>query len=199
MKKVSFKSAYFSLLLLITVIIIGIAGYSIIEGFNFTDAFFMTIITMATVGFREVHPLSPVGMWFTAFLIIFSFGIFAYAVTTLTRYVIDGIFRNYYKDNKVKNRIKKLSGHVIICGYGRNGRQAAIELLEHEESIVVIDKNEEVIEEIRRGKEILYVNGDATKDEVLKKYHVLLFLRIFVRKQLGNRILEMCRGLISLD
>ena len=100
---------------------------------------------------------------------------------------------------KVKNRIKKLSGHVIICGYGRNGRQAAIELLEHEESIVVIDKNEEVIEEIRRGKEILYINGDATKDVVLKKYHVLLFLRIFVRKQLGNRILEMCRGLISLD
>ncbi|MBN1182745.1 MAG: potassium channel protein [Bacteroidales bacterium] len=167
MKRQSFKPVYLSVIFLILAILIGITGYMVIEGFNFTDAFFMTIITMATVGFREVHPLSPVGMWFTAFLIIFSFGIFAYAVTTLTRYVIDGIFRNYYKDNKVKSKIKKLSGHVILCGFGRNGRQAVTELLEHDVDIVIVDRNEEVMEELRLDKRLLYINGDATQDEIL--------------------------------
>lgn len=166
-KRDTFRSAYFSFFLLLLVIIIGTVGYTIIEGFNFTDAFFMTIITMATVGFREVHPLSTAGMWFTAFLIIFSFGIFAYAVTTLTRYVIDGVFRNYYKDNKVRNKIKKLEEHVIICGYGRNGHQASIELLEHETPLVVIERDEQVIEEMRKSNEVLYIEGDATNDEVL--------------------------------
>ena len=173
MKRESFKSVYLSVAFLVLVILIGILGFMLIEGFNFTDAFFMTIITMATVGFKEVHPLSPVGMWFTAFLIIFSFGIFAYAVTTLTRYVIDGIFRNYYKDNKVKSKINKLSGHVILCGFGRNGKQAVTELLEHDVDIVVIDRDEEVIESLRLEKRILYVNGDATQDEVLHAAQII--------------------------
>ncbi len=110
----------------------------------------MTIITIATVGFQEVHPLSDVGRVFTAFLIIFSFGIFAYAVTTFTRYIVDGIFRNYYKDNKVKKRIRKLKNHVIICGYGRNGKQAVANLREHKEGFVIIEKNESLVEKFAR-------------------------------------------------
>lgn len=104
----NFRKAYIALGLLVGIIIIGVLGYMFIEGFNFTDAFFMTVITISTVGFNLVHPLTPVGMWFTAFLIIFSFGIFAYAVTTFTRYAVDGVFRNYYRNNRVKNKIKQL-------------------------------------------------------------------------------------------
>ena len=111
----------FSLLLIIS--IIGISGYMVIEKMTFTEAVYMTIITVATVGFKEVEPLSELGMWFTSFLIVISFGIFVYAVTSFARYIIDGVLRSYYRDRRMTRKINKLSNHVIICGYGRNGRQ----------------------------------------------------------------------------
>jgi voltage-gated potassium channel len=75
----------------------------------FTLGLLISIITIATVGFEEVHPLDNTGMWFTSFLVIFSIGIFAYAVTTFTRYIVEGVFRNSYKDTKVKRKIEKLT------------------------------------------------------------------------------------------
>lgn len=85
-----FKEIYISLLLLSVVIVTGVFGYAVIEGYTMVDAFYMTIITISTVGFREVHPLSDQGKVFTAFLIIFSFGIFAYTVSYITRYIVNG-------------------------------------------------------------------------------------------------------------
>ena len=166
--KSEFKPAVYAFVLLVSIVGIGIIGFMIIEGFSFIESFFMTIITVATVGFQEVHPLSDVGRIFTAFLIIFSFGIFAYAVTTFTRYIVDGIFRNYYKDNKVKKRIRKLSNHIIICGYGRNGKQVALNLREHKEDFVIIEKNESLVQKIREDESLLYVEGDAANDEILE-------------------------------
>ncbi len=167
MKRDSFKDAYLALGLLITVMTIGVIGYMLIEGFTFNDAFFMTIITIATVGFREVHPLSTVGMYFTVFLIITSFGIFAYAVSTLTRYVIGGALGHYYKNRKVRNKIQQLKEHVIICGFGRNGRQAVSELLDHNVPLIVIESNEVTMDEVLENPELLYIHGDATQDEIL--------------------------------
>jgi voltage-gated potassium channel len=163
----NFRSIYFSIGLLLLVFIIGTLGFMIIEDFAFHDAFFMTVITISTVGFREVHPLSDAGQFFTAFLIVISFGIFAYAVTTLTRYIVDGVFRNYLKDNKVKSKIAKLSDHVIVCGYGRNGKQAIEELKRHNFQVVIVDSKEDTIESIREKPELLYIQGDATEDEIL--------------------------------
>lgn len=163
----NFKSVYVAIGLLMLIVISGTVGYILIEGFTFTEAFFMTVITISTVGFREVHPLSEFGQFFTAFLIIISFGIFAYAVTTLTRYIVDGVFRNYIKDNKVKTKIEKLSNHVIVVGYGRNGKQAIKELIRHKFSVVVIDNNDAIIENIREDASMLYIKGDATQDETL--------------------------------
>lgn len=167
MKRDSLKSAYIALGMLFTIITIGVTGFMLIEGFSFTDAFFMTIITIATVGFREVHPLSPAGMYFTAFLIVFSFGIFAYAVSTFTRYVVDGAIGHYYKNRQVRTKIQRLKDHVIVCGYGRNGRQAVQELLDHNASIVIIERDDESMEHILENKKLLYIHGDATQDEVL--------------------------------
>ena len=166
--KSEFKPAVYAFILLISIVSIGIIGFMIIEGFSFIESFFMTIITVSTVGFQEVHSLSDVGRIFTAFLIIFSFGIFAYAVTTFTRYIIDGIFRNYYKDNKVKKRIRKLKNHVIVCGYGRNGKQAVFNLREHKEDFVIIEKNESLVAKIREDESLLYIEGDAANDEILE-------------------------------
>ncbi|HYW95402.1 MAG TPA: potassium channel protein [Bacteroidales bacterium] len=159
------NTGYIAFALLVFIVLIGITGYSIM-GYSFTEAFFMTVITIATVGFKEVKELDPEGMWFTAFLIIFSFGIFAYAATTFTRYVIDGVFRNYYRDNKVKRQIEKLRDHVIICGYGRNGKQAAIELAGHNVPVIIVEKDPSALEKLRESN-ILYLEGDATLEETL--------------------------------
>ncbi|HKL07189.1 MAG TPA: NAD-binding protein [Bacteroidales bacterium] len=165
--KENFKSIYIAIGLLMLVFMLGTIGYMVIEDFTFSEAFFMTIITISTVGFREVRPLSELGQFFTAFLIIFSFGIFAYAVTTLTRYIVDGVFRNYLKDNKVKTKIEKLKNHVIVVGYGRNGRQSIEELKRHKFPIVIVDNNESIIQDIRHKAELLYIYGDATEDQTL--------------------------------
>ena len=113
MKRESIKSAYIAITLLITAIFVGVTGYMVIEGWSFSKAFYMTIITITTVGFREVEPLSTVGMYFTTFLIVSSFGIFAYAVTTFIRYVVDGTFRNIFKDTRVKRKIRKFQRSIL--------------------------------------------------------------------------------------
>jgi voltage-gated potassium channel len=167
LRKENIRSMYVSITLLLLVVVIGTVGYILIESFTFTEAVFMTIITISTVGFREVHPLSGLGQFFTAFLIIISFGIFAYAVTTFTKYIVDGVLRNYLKDNKVKTKIEKLSDHVIVVGYGRNGNQAIKELIRHKFQVVVIDNNDAIIEKIREDANLLYIQGDAIQDETL--------------------------------
>jgi len=156
------------ILFLALIVFIGILGYMLIEGYSFIDAFFMTLITMSTVGFSEVQPLSDIGKLFTSFLIIFSFGIFAYVVSTFTRYVIDGVFKNLYIDSKVKKRIAKLRNHVIVCGYGRNGCQALTGLIEHNEQVIIIESNAEIVENIREETDYLFIHGDATQDDILE-------------------------------
>ena len=164
--KSRFTRFYWAIGLLLSVIILGVTGFIILEHYSFSEAFFMTIITIATVGFREVKPLSTVGMYFTAFLIIISFGIFAYAVTSLTQFVVDGVFRNYFRNRRMQSKIDKLKNHVIICGYGRNGKQSVQELVSHNVPLVVIESDPAHLETLV-GSEILFIEGDATQDEVL--------------------------------
>jgi len=172
LKKEGLKSVQFALLLLLMIVIIGVFGYMFIEKYSFPDAFFMTIITMSTVGFQVIKPLSPAGQIFTSILIVISFGIFAYAVTTLTRYIVDGIFRNYFMDTKIRNRIEKLKNHVIICGYGRNGKQSIEEVIKHRIEAVIVDKQESIIEDIRKTPNMLYIQGDASDDETLENANI---------------------------
>lgn len=164
-----FRRLYYAALLLLGVVCIGIAGYMLIEGYRFFDAFYMTIITIGTVGFMEVQPLSDPGRLFTAFLIITGFGTFAYAITSVTSYVIDGEFRDYYRHHKTLNAIEKLNGHVIICGYGRNGRQAAQVLKKHDKRFVVVEEKKDEVEKLNHKFSHLVLEGDATQDEVLLK------------------------------
>jgi len=170
MNRNKLKHAYVTLALLISIIIIGSIGYYLL-GFTPSEAIYQTIITMATVGFEEVHQLDNHGMWFTSFLVVVSIGVFFYAVTSFTRYIVEGVFMNSYKDNKVKRKIEKISDHVVICGYGRNGKQAAIELLQHEVKVVVIEDQAETVQLLRETNGMLYVEGDATDEEVLKLAH----------------------------
>ena len=146
---------------------IGVVGYMFFEGFDFWEAVYMTVITVTTVGFNEVKPLSFEGRIFTIFLILGSFGTFAYTITEVTKYVVDGEFRRLLLHMRVDRSINKLRNHTILCGYGRNGRQAYQTLIENGVNCVVVEKDKEILAELTDNSNVLYVEGDATHDDVL--------------------------------
>ncbi|MEA1875678.1 MAG: potassium channel protein [Bacteroidota bacterium] len=158
-----------AVILLIVVIIIGIVGYQTIEGYTFEEALYMTVITMSTVGFTEVRALTPSGHLFTVFMIFASIGIFAYVLGTFSRFLIDGGFRDYTFNRKLGRRIKRMNGHVIICGYGRNGKQVSIELSNHKRTFIIIESNDKVIQQIREDGIRNLIQGDATHDDILER------------------------------
>ena len=168
-----YKHILLPLYLIIAITIIGTIGYQLLCGYPFVDAFYMTIITIATVGYGEVHTLDATGRMFTAFLIIVSFGTFAYAVASLTRFVLDGEFNKLFKIRKLNATIEKMSGHVIICGYGRNGRQAAQVLKKHKQRFIVIEKNTELTNSMQHQYSDLVINANAILDETLLKAGIL--------------------------
>jgi len=153
--------------LIVSALIIGIAGYMWIEDYNFIDAVFMTIITIATVGYREVKELNTGGKIFTSFLIIYSISTFAYAISVITRYVIEGEFQTYFRHYQVNKEIQKLKNHIIVCGYGRNGKQACDQLRSEGVRFVAIESNPQIIAAMQEEQDLLFIEGDATKDEVL--------------------------------
>ncbi|HXC06422.1 MAG TPA: potassium channel protein [Bacteroidia bacterium] len=168
-----FRKIYISIGLIILIILVGIAGYMSIEHWNFFDSFYMTIITISTVGFAEVHHLSDPGRLFTTFLIIGSFGTFANAVFTITRSFSDGAFLKYINDLRLFASIDKLENHVILCGYGRNGKEAAHVLKNHDQRFVVVEEKQQVVDAMStRYKELILV-GNATQDEVLLRAGVM--------------------------
>jgi voltage-gated potassium channel len=168
----SFKSVYFLLALILGIIVFGTVGYILIEGYRLLDAFYMTVITIGTVGFREISPLSDAGKIFTALLILISFGSFGYVITTFTKFMVEGFFKNYYQLSKMKNKISKLEGHIIVCGYGNNGTETVHELLEHSEKVVIVEKMPEIIEQLRKNPDLLFIEGDATNENILRETNI---------------------------
>ena len=148
-------------------IIIGIGGYILLEGYNFVEAFYMTMITITTAGYMEVHPLSNAGRIFTSFYLVTNIGIFFYGATAIVGLVIEGEFRNFYKNYNVKKKIGELSNHVIVCGYGRNGKQVCLELKDDKHPFLIIEKRENIVEELKQNQDTLFIDGDATEEEVL--------------------------------
>jgi len=164
----SLLSARMALLLLLIDILLGVVGFTLIEGFGLMDAVYMTIITLSTVGYTEVQPLSTIGQLFTSVFILLNIGLFAYLVSVFSYYIIEGeIFKNMHT-NLIRDNIDKLSGHVILCGYGRYGKEAAGHFLKHDIPFVIVDESEEEIENLQKSeKELLYILDDATHDEAL--------------------------------
>jgi voltage-gated potassium channel len=132
----------------------------------------MTIITVSTVGFREVHQLSAGGMIFTSILIISSFGTFAFALKSITNFLAGGEYKSYVKDKKILKEMNKLQKHVIICGFGRVGMQVAEDLKAHGTKFVVIENNEDVISEYEGQLGYLFLKGDSTLDENLMRAQI---------------------------
>lgn len=173
MEVINFLRNYYRLFLplalMLAIVLIGTIGYHFISGYPFFDAFYMTVITVATVGYGEIHPLDVPGRIFTSVLIFLSFGTFAYAVSSITKFVTDGELNNFFKKRKLQKELENLSNHVIVCGYGRNGRQAAHVLKRHNQRFVVIEKASSLTEQIDHDYKHLVLNADATQDGVLEK------------------------------
>jgi voltage-gated potassium channel len=165
----TFKKLYVALVALAAVIVMGVFGYMFIEGYTLLQAFYMTVITVSTVGYGEVEPLSEAGQLFTSFLIISSFGIFAYGLTQLSQSVFSGDLGRYLKRKKVEKKLSQLKNHAIICGFGRNGRRAFERLRAHGLNVVVVENRSENLDKVPKQKGVFYVNGDATQDEILEK------------------------------
>jgi voltage-gated potassium channel len=171
---VNFRRFFFLSSLIVLVVVLGTTGFVFIEGYTFLEALYMTVITVSTIGYGEVRHLSNAGRVFNIFLIGASLITTAFAITMLTRYVVDGEINRYFKHRRIMSAIDQLSDHVILCGYGRNGRQAAETLKRHKVNFVVIEKDELRIEqEALNGSKLLFIKGDATEDETLMRAGIL--------------------------
>lgn len=145
---------------------IGSGGYILIEGWPWTDSVYMTVITISTVGFGEIRPLSPIGRVFTGGLIVLGVSTTAYAISTLADVIVAGEFRSLIWRKRMQNRIDKMNGHFIVCGYGRVGEQVVHELLGNRVSLVVI----EILSTLGPDLEnlgVIPVEGNATDDAAL--------------------------------
>ncbi|MFN6040186.1 MAG: potassium channel family protein, partial [Bacteroidota bacterium] len=171
MKMVGYNKLLIPIWIIISLLLIGTIGYHVIDGYSFFNAFYMTVITIASVGYGEIEPLSTAGRIFTSFLIIFSFGTFAYAVGLFTKYIVEGEIKHFWSNRKLNKMLDKLSDHIIVCGYGRNGHQASMVLHKYNKRFVVIEKK--IIESNSVKYKDVVLEGDATSDEVLIRAGIL--------------------------
>ena len=144
----------------------GTAGYMLLEGWNLFDSLYMTVITLASVGFKEIHDLSLFGRIFTIILIIGGVGTVAYALSTGAKIILEGELQEVYGRRRLEKKIKELKNHYIVCGYGRMGKIICRELREKNIKFVIVEKQPELHQE---NRDLLIFPGDATKDEVLKE------------------------------
>ncbi|WP_378185320.1 potassium channel family protein [Aquimarina sp. W85] len=162
-----FKSRiYIAITLLIVVVVVGVVGFRFFSNYSWVDALYMTVITMSTVGFGEVQPLDATAKLFTVFLIATSVTIFAYAVSVITEYIVNKSDPYKMQYRKLQKMIQALNDHIIIIGYGRNGKQAADKLLAYSKPFIIVENDRQVIEKYQ-SEELLFLEGNATEDEVL--------------------------------
>lgn len=157
---------YTALIMLIIIMFVGIIGYRFISDYSWIDATYMTVITITTVGFAEVNPLDTESKIFTIFLILASVVIVGYAISIITEYILNKNNFENIKQRKMQKLINNMSDHIIICGYGRNGKQAAKKLLAYNKSFVIIERDKEIIEKFQ-DEDLLFVHGNANEDDIL--------------------------------
>lgn len=151
---------------------IGTIGFQAIEGYSLFDAFYMTLITITTVGYMELHPLTHAGRIFNSFLILFGVSAMFCAVGATTQTIIELELRDSYGKRRKKRMIDRLQDHYIVCGYGRVGRNAAMELQRGQSPFIVLDRNEQRVERAMLAG-MVAVAADATRDDSLRAAGVM--------------------------
>ena len=167
MNKVLQSNLTGALVLLIVVFFLGVFGFRFFFDYEWIDAIYMTVITITTVGFGEVNPPSPIEKVFTSLLILSSIFIVGYAIKVISEYILSKNNIGNLRQKKVQKKINSLENHIIVCGYGRNGKQAVQKLMAYNYPFVVIEQDEEKVE--RFHEDILFILGNASEDEVLER------------------------------
>jgi voltage-gated potassium channel len=149
-------------------ILVGTAGYALVERWGLFDSFYMTIITISTVGFTEVHPMDTQGRLFTSVLIVGGVGTMLYAFGVFAETLSEGHFLEFRRVRRLERKVSALRDHFIVCGYGRIGSQVVSEFEASGHRYVVIDNNREAIERLR-AEDRLHIEADAASEEVMKE------------------------------
>lgn len=160
-----------SLFIAALVVMVGTAGFMYLEDWDVLDSLYMTVITLSTVGFGEVRTLHAESRLFTIVLIMFGVGLGGLIATSLGRLIIEGQFKEIVLRRKMEKRLKNLTGHFIVAGYGRVGRQVARQFNEQKVPFVVVEKSDKAIEDLL-GEDVLCVQGDATSEDILHKVRI---------------------------
>jgi voltage-gated potassium channel len=155
-----------SIILILIVIAIGVFGFSRIEGWSLDESLYMTVITISTVGFGEVHQLSRAGQHFTIIFLAISIATVGFSVTTLIGFLFEGQIVNTVRERRMKRLLFKSKEHFIICGFGDIGREIVSEFQRSKERFIVVDKDPDVTD-FAKEQSIPFVKGDATEEEVL--------------------------------
>jgi len=157
-----------AVVLLLAVLAGGTAGYMVVEGWNAWDAFYMTVTTVATVGFREVHPLSFGGQVFTVVLIVCGVGTAFYTVTLLATIIVEGGLHQRFATRRAGRMLEQITNHFILCGYGRIGSIVAHELHQQGVPLAVVERDPDRVRQVVE-KGWLALEADASREEVLAK------------------------------
>ena len=168
MMRLNYSKIRTAVLAFLLIFIGGVMGFKAFYDYSWVDALYMTVITITTVGFGEVHPMSASEKIYTSVLIISSIFVVGYAIKVVSEYLLSQTNIGNLRPKKVQEKIDQLSGHVIVCGYGRNGIQAVQKLEAYNKSYVVVEQNEEIVERLHEQNR-LAVSGNANDDEVLIK------------------------------
>lgn len=167
----TFWPLVFSQLTMFLVFFAAVFSYMHIEGWDFWDSCYMVVITLSTVGFQEVHPMSTQGRILTTLLILTGVGNFAFILGAFSQMLVEGKLFKAFGRRRVLKAIARLKGHSIVCGYGRIGRVVAEEIMHEGGSVVVIEQNPESVTQLDE-KGILHIAGDATSDQVLEEANI---------------------------
>jgi len=165
--RMTLNRLFYAAIALVMVMAIGVVGFMYFEGDSFLNSAFMTVITISTVGYSLLHELSDNGKIFTIILITIGLGVYAYSISIITSYLVEGNVERLMRGRTLK-KAKKMKNHTILCGYGRIGKQVSDELLAHKLPFLVIDENIEIIKGCENGN-IKFIEGDATQDDILIK------------------------------
>ena len=160
------KSVWQALVVLGALVAVGTIGYHTLEDMTILDALYMTVTTISTVGFGEVHPLSPRGRTFTIGLILFGVSTMAWAAESMVAALLEDHIRHAWWRRRMDRVIDRISNHYIVCGFGRMGAQIGRELTRRELAFVVIERDPVVLEMLRANG-VLHIEGDATSDSIL--------------------------------
>ncbi len=156
-----------ALLALLVITVVGVLGYMVLEGWSFIEALYMTVITVTTVGYKEVRPLDTSGQLWTMALLITGVGTLFYVAVSSVELVVEGTIRGYFGRRRMETAINKLNRHYILCGYGRFGRQVAREFANDGVPFVVVEQDPEMVEECME-EGFLVLQGEASDDDMLE-------------------------------